>query len=259
MEKDSLVGGESMKLSACMCISREGYGDALDSLMRNEPDEILIATKNTRLKNRVKSKIPEANVIVRKRGEPWQDYGKYDLYDMASGEWIVCLNDDDLAVSSYRDFLEEIENDEVGFCFGDRQVYGENIDINDRNYSRYSIRYNKCNHYALRKDCWKDIKESMDTGIVIHDEARVMFWALRKGWKYHYVDDLVVKNSKGSSTPWWIYSPFWKYVYQILERGGDTEEWLLKWSVEDFFKHQRKYFEFFKNLLSIRLLRGEKH
>lgn len=226
-----------MKLSATMCISRDDYGPALRSLVDlNDADEVCLAP------NAAQASVCDdepADVCVEVTPEqPWDPYGRHELYDRATGDWLLTLDDDDRAIEPLRPTLEAVDDD-VGLVFGDvvmrwrgrRGVDGqEERRRNDADYSDpYNTVYWYGGYYALRAEAWADVRERMHTGYMVHGDTRLFYHLIRAGWSWHRVPKWTeIVYLRERSTDWERYTPGWDRVYEHLEAGDGPEEWLIK-------------------------------
>lgn len=226
-----------MKLSATICISRDGYGLSLRSLVDlNNTDELCISPNDEQMY--VCEKENPDVCIECTPSNPWDRYGRHRLYDEASGDWYLTLDDDDRAVAGLDEHLPEV-SDDVGLVFGDvimrwrgrNGITGrEERRRNDADYSDpYNCVYWFGGYYALRAAAWADVRERMDTDYMVHGDTRLFYHLIRAGWTWHRVPkwcEIVTLGER--SFDWERYTPGWDRVYEHLENGDGPEAWLIR-------------------------------
>lgn len=222
-----------MKLSATMCIARHSYEESLQSLLNtNSPDEVCLAPNEG-----FEYVCDEADICIEVTpDQPWDAYGRHELYDAATGDWYLTLDDDDIAVEPLRPYLADCPDD-VGLVFGDvvaryegrntidnREVRMDNcVDFTPKSTDQWAGGY-----YALRAEAWADVRERMYTDYMVHGDTRLFYWLLKSGWDYKHIPKFMEITHRGDAiTHWGDYTPGWETVYKHLERGDDPTQWLL--------------------------------
>lgn len=225
-----------MNLSATVCVSRDTYPESLNTLINlNNPDELCLSP-NTNYKHACSEY--NADICIECTPEhPWSPYGRHQLYDAASGDWYLTLDDDDLAVEPLRPHLTSVDDD-VGLVFGDvimrwqgrgGLTHREELRRNDEDFNPLRAVYWHGGYYALRAEAWEDVREVMNTSRMVHGDTRLFYWLLKCGWSWYRVPEWCeVVRLRGRSVDWERYTPGWPVVYEALEDGQSPDEWLIK-------------------------------
>lgn len=221
-----------MKLSATMCIARNDYHQSLNSLVdQNNPDETLLSPN----KGYEECCHHADTCITVTPSKPWDVYGRHRLYDEATGDWMLTLDDDDLAVEPLRPYLEDLDSN-VGLVFGNliSRWEGRNgienneqIRYNNNEFTPRTVNEWGGGYYALKADAWNDIKKDMHTDYMVHGDSRLFYWLLKNDWDYYHIPLFTeITYLRDSLVEWERYTPGWNEVFEYLERGDSPEEWL---------------------------------
>jgi hypothetical protein len=129
-----------------------------------------------------------------KMNRPWMD-----LYDRAVGEWIVNLDDDDIALCP---IVPSCINDDIGLIHGNVvSVYIESSDdINAGNILlRRSAQIGKPedanltlgSYLAVRNEAWQTIKDNIDRDCVGYSDYRMTWHLIKAGWSTLHLDRFI--------------------------------------------------------------------
>lgn len=129
-----------------------------------------------------------------KMNRPWMN-----LYDIASGDWIVNIDDDDIALCP---IMPDHISSDVGLIHGNVvTVYIKSSDdisagsINMRKsrqiYKPEDANFTRGSYLAIRKTAWETIKYNIDRDCVGYSDYRMTWHLIKAGWRTLYIDRFI--------------------------------------------------------------------
>jgi len=266
-----------MKVTACMLISQPDFKvvqEAIESLLKYAlPNEILFGISPQVSSGKYGYDHADIARVSRAalRGRPGVEIkilggtdqrkdlarARFGLFDKASGDWIVNLDDDDLALGPLP--LDSVAAD-VGFVHTDIQAQFM-VDQSDGSHKagdeivrtsqmiqdRSKANLFRGSYYAYRRSAWETVSPYLDRSFPEHEEWRVVWHMLRNGIKGFHVPE-VFQLQRVQDAPKRIAEVrsrgiSWTNSLKELERIFD-DRWWQRWeqapareAVEDFWKN----------------------
>lgn len=195
-----------MKFSVCMLVSRSNdlMRRALDSILKQEPDEIRIYIDSYVLKDEtetVRAYLEDggAKVFLQDHDPNIEDHHVDVVHSVhrgileAENKWCCFIDDDDEILSDRRTLLNTFAGDDVGLIHGDVLALVEGTNPTFRRTHPVDIPRNSLRVIGsgtiYNRDAFREVHDLVDHGYFW--DYKIAYWLKRAGYKIIYVPQIL--------------------------------------------------------------------